>query len=69
MIVCHKLWSILQSIVQVCAPIAHTPPLEGEVGCDQSGSDLKGGAVLGNDKEIESAIRWWTLLLIWRSRR
>ena len=36
------------------APIAHTPPLEGEVGGDQSGSDLEGGDVLGNDNEIES---------------
>ena len=32
------------------APIAHTPQLEG----DQSGSDLEGGDVLGNDNEIES---------------
>ena len=36
------------------APIAHKPPLEGEVGGDQSGSDLESGDVLGNDNEIES---------------
>ena len=36
------------------APIAHTAPLEGEVGGGQSGSDLEGGDVLGSDNEIES---------------
>ena len=36
----------------VVAPIAHAPPLEGEVGGDQSGSDVEGGDDLGN--EIES---------------
>ena len=37
------------------APIAHTPPLEGEVHGDQGGSDFEGGDVLGNDNEIESS--------------
>ena len=36
------------------APIAHTPPFEGEVGGDQSDSDLEGGDVLGTDNEIKS---------------
>ena len=35
-------------------PSPPTPPLEGEVGGDQSGSDLEGGDVLGNDNNIES---------------
>ena len=36
------------------APIVHTPPLEREVGGDQSGSDLEGGDNLGVVNEIES---------------